>query len=177
MKSILLFLIVIIFSPIICAQELEVYKTDSITAARSFIFVNNTGAWFKSGAVIFSRIKNHNSGQEIYGFAIATASTDTKAREIPEGVTILIKHLDNSITELYTESGNYSQKESSSTVAVGGRYVAFATTISTYVYSYSCQITEDQIGRIAQWGITKMRIDELVLVGKILTLQVPVFSE
>jgi hypothetical protein len=82
--------------------------------------VNNTGAWFKSGAVIFSRIKNHNSGQEIYGFAIATASTDTKAREIPEGVTILIKHLDNSITELYTESGNYSQKESSSTVAVEG---------------------------------------------------------
>lgn len=158
-KAVSLFLLILI--PLLAkSQELEVYKTDSVTAVRSFIYLTSNGSWFKSGAVIFSRIKNHNSGKEIYGFAIANASNDSRSREIPEGVTILIKHLDNSTTELYTESGSYSQKEASSVLAAGGRYFAFATTISTYVFSYSCEITKEQIEKIAQWGITKMRVDE-----------------
>ncbi len=71
----------------------------------------------------------------------------------------MIKHLDNSITEIYTESGEYSQREKSAVIAGGGKYIAFATTISTYSYSYSCEISRDDLKKIAQWGITKMRID------------------
>ena len=71
----------------------------------------------------------------------------------------MVKHLDASITEIYTESGEYSQRERSTVIAGGGRYVAFATTISRYSYSYSCEISRDDIKKIAQWGITKMRID------------------
>ena len=82
-----------------------------------------------------------------------------KAREIPEGVTILVKHLDNSVTEIYTESGEYSQREKSTVIAGGGRYVAFATTISSYSFSYSCEISRDDLKKISKWGITKMRID------------------
>ena len=142
------------------SQELEVFKTDSVTAVRNFVYITgNSNSWLKSAAIIFSRIKNNNSGQEIFGFAIATTSTDSRAREIPEGVAILVKHIDNTVTEIYTESGEYGQKEKSAVIAGGGRYVAFATTISTYSYSYSCEISRVDLKKIKKWGITKMRID------------------
>jgi len=158
MNKLLTFFIFIQLPLFINAQELEVYKTDSVTAVRSFIYITE-GSWIKSGAVILSRIKYFNTGQELFGFSIATTSRDSKSREIPEGVTILLKHLDNTITELYTESGDFSEKEKSIVVAAGSRYVAFATTISTYSYSYSCEISREDLRKIAQWGIKIMRID------------------
>ena len=126
MKNLIIFIGFFIIQYSTYSQELEVFKTDSITAVRNFIYITgNANSWLKSGAVIFSRIKNHNTGQEIFGFSIATTSSDSRSREIPEGVAILIKHLDNSITEIYTESGEYSQKEKSRVIAAGYKYVAF----------------------------------------------------
>lgn len=160
MKKLLLILILVLGQFNCYSQELEVFKTDSVTAVRCFLYITgNANSWIKSGAVILSRIKNYNNGKEIFGFSIATVAPDIRAREIPEGVAILIKHLDTEITEIYTESGEYTQKEKTLVLGAASRYFAFATTISSYSYSYSCEISIDVLRKIAQWGIIKIRVD------------------